>query len=69
MYKAGTFRAARSILKRGFTLDKKKKNSELAKKAYLASRGRKDLENFVAARIYENSVVNEGTAEYGGTTS
>jgi len=47
-------------------LDKKKKMSEVAKKSFLATKNKKDLENYIVARIYEHSVFKEMTNEHGG---
>ena len=51
-----------------FVLDRKKKTSETAKKMFLQKRNRKDLENYMVARIFELSVYTEATNEYGAST-
>jgi hypothetical protein len=51
--------------KGGFLLDKKKKHSETAKKAFILSRNKKDMENYMVGRIYEQNVFKEVISEHG----
>ena len=50
-------------------MDKKKKNSEAAKRLFLAHKNKRDLENFIVAKIYEHSIYNEKVNEHGGDIS